>query len=155
MFHFSGRGFTPDVPTQIRESMQIDQRTHTTYEDDYDPPKKSKKSRVEEEVKDNKSREEEVKDNTHVQKVSRRTSARIPKGKQNISDSKHDLKQKRKRGAILVEDEAVLKDQIPLNKKKKIVAEVKPQEAVPMKKTMLGMTVVKKMMMTFLMILCQ
>ena len=44
MFHFSGRGFTPDVPTQIRESMQIDQRTHTTYVDDYDPPKKSKKS---------------------------------------------------------------------------------------------------------------
>ena len=49
MFHFSGSGFTPDVPTQIGESMQIDQ--------------------------DNKSREEEVKDNTHVQKVSRRTSA--------------------------------------------------------------------------------
>ena len=138
MFHFSGRGFTPDVPTQIRESTQIDQRTHTTYEDDYDPPKKSKKSRVEEEVQDNKSREEEVKDNTHVQKVSRRTSARILKGKQNISDSTHDLKQKRKRGAILVEDEAVLKDQIPLNKKKKIVAEVKPQEAVPDEKDHVG-----------------
>ena len=133
MFHFSGRGFTPDVPTQIRESTQIDQRTHTTYEDDYDPPKKSKKSRVEEEVQD-----EEVKDNTHVQKVSRRTSARILKGKQNISDSTHDLKQKRKRGAILVEDEAVLKDQIPLNKKKKIVAEVKPQEAVPDEKDHVG-----------------
>ena len=131
MFHFSGRGFTPDVPTQIRESTQIDQCTHTAYEDNYDPPKKSKKSRVLEEVQDNKSREEEVKDNTHVQKVSRRTSARILKGKQNISDSTHDLKQKRKRGAILVEDEAVFKDQIPLNKKKKIVAEVKPQEAVP------------------------
>ena len=138
MFHFSGRGFMPDVPTQIRESTQIDQRTHTTYEDDYDPPKKSKKSRVEEEVQDNKSREEEVKDNTHVQKVSRRTSARILKGKQNISDSTHDLKQKRKRGAILVEDEAVLKDQIPLNKKKKIVAEVKPQEAVPDEKDHVG-----------------
>ena len=138
MFHFSGRGFTPDVPTQIRESTQIDQRTHTTYVDDYDPPKKSKKSRVEEEVQDNKSREEEVKDNTHVQKVSRRTSARILKGKQNISDSTHDLKQKRKRGAILVEDEAVVKDQIPLNKKKKIVAEVKPQEAVPDEKDHVG-----------------
>ena len=138
MFHFSGRGFMPDVPTQIHESMQIDQRTHTTYEDDYDPPKKSKKSRVEEEVQDNKSREEEVKDNTHVQKVSRRTSARILKGKQNISDSTHDLKQKRKRGAILVEDEAVLKDQILLNKKKKIVAEVKPQEAVPDEKDHVG-----------------
>ena len=49
---------------------------------------------MEEEVQDNKSREEEVKDNTHVQKVSRRTSARILKGKQNISDSTHDLKQK-------------------------------------------------------------
>ena len=81
MFHFSGRGFMPDIPTQIRESTQIDQRTHTTYVDDYDPPKKSKKSREEEEVQDNKSREEEVKDNTHVQKVSRRTSARILKGK--------------------------------------------------------------------------
>ena len=138
MFHFSGHGFTPDVPTQIRESTQIDQRTHTTYEDDYDPPKKSKKSRVEEEVQDNKSREEEVKDNTHVQKVSRRTSARILKGKQNILDSTHDLKQKRKRGAILVEDEAVLKDQIPLNKKKKIVAKVKPQEAVPDEKDHVG-----------------
>ena len=138
MFHFSGRGFMPDVPTQIRESMQIDQRTHTTYADDYDPPKKSKKSRVEEEVQDNKSREEEVKDNTHVQKVSRRTSARILKGKQNISDSTHDLKQQRKRGAILVEDEAVVKDQIPLNKKKKIVAEVKPQEAVPDEKDHVG-----------------
>ena len=133
MFHFSGRGFTPDVPTQIH-----DQHTHTTYVDDYDPPKKSKKSQVEEEVQDNKSREEEVKDNTHVQKVSRRTSARIMKGKQNISDSTHDLKQKRKRGAILVEDEAVVKDQIPLNKKKKIVAEVKPQEAVPNKKDHVG-----------------
>ena len=86
---------------------------------------------MEEEVQDNKSREEEVKDNTHVQKVSRRTSARILKGKQNISESTHDLKQNRKRGAILVEDEAVLKEQIPLNKKRKIVAEVKPQEAVP------------------------
>ena len=138
MFHFSGRGFTPDVPTQIRQSTQIDQRTYTTYVDDYDPPKKSKKSRVEEEVQDNKSREEEVKDNTHVQKVSRRTSARILKGKQNISDSTHDLKQKRKRGAILVEDEAVVKDQIPLNKKKKIVAEVKPQEAVPDEKDQVG-----------------
>ena len=138
MFHFSGRGFTPDVPTQIHESTQIDQRTHTTYVDDYDPPKKSKKSRVEEEVQDNKSREEEVKDNTHVQKVSRRTSARILKGKQNISDSTHDLKQKRKRGAILVQDEAVVKDQIPLNKKKKIVAEVKPQEAVPDEKDHVG-----------------
>ena len=138
MFHFSGRGFTPDVPTQIRESTQIDQCTHTTYEDDYDRPKKSKKSRVEEEVQDNKSREEEVKDNTHVQKVSRRTSARILKGKQNISDSTHDLKQKRKRGAILVEDEAVWKYQIPLNKKKKIVAEVKPQEAVPDEKDHFG-----------------
>ena len=138
MFHFSSCGFTPDVPTQIRESMQIDQRTHTTYVDDYDPPKKSKKSRVEEEVQDNKSREEEVKENTHVQKVSRRTSARILKGKQNISDSTHDLKQKRKRGAILVADEAVLKDQIPLNKKKKIVAEVKPQEAVPEEKDHIG-----------------
>ena len=138
MFHFSGHGFTPDVPTQIRESTQIDQHTHTTYVDDYDPPKKSKKSRVEEEVQDNKSREEEVKDNTHVQKVSRRTSARILKGKQNISDSTHDLKQKRKRGDILVEDEAVVKDQIPLNKKKKIVAEVKPQEAVPDEKDHVG-----------------
>ena len=138
MFHFSSHGFTPDVPTHVRESMQIDQHTHTTYEDDYDPPKKSKKSRVEEEVQDNKSREEEVKDNTHVQKVSRRTSAWILKGKQNISDSTHDLKQKRKRGAILVEDEAVLKDQIPLNKKKKIVAEVKPQEAVPDEKDHIG-----------------
>ena len=93
---------------------------------------------MEEEVQDNKSREEEVKDNTHVQKVSRRTSARILKGKQNISDSTHDLKQKRKRGAILVEDEAVLKDQIPLNKKKKIVTEVKPQEAVPDEKDHVG-----------------
>ena len=138
MFHFSGRGFTPNVPTQIRESMQIDQHTHTTYADDYDPPKKSKKSWVEEEVQDNKSREEEVKDNTHVQKVSRRTSARILKGKQNISDSTHDLKQQQKRGAILVEDEAVVKDQIPLNKKKKIVAEVKPQEAVPDEKDHVG-----------------
>ena len=138
MFHFSSHGFTPDVPTQIRESMQIDQHTHTTYVDDYDPPKKSKKSRVEEEVQDNKSREEEVKDNTHVQKVSRRTSARILKGKQNISDSTHDLKQQQKRGAILVEDEAVVKDQIPLNKKKKIVAEVKPQEAVADEKDHVG-----------------
>ena len=41
------------------------------------------------------------------------------------------MKQQRKRGAIFVEDQAVVKDQIPLNKKKKIVAEVKPQEAVP------------------------
>ena len=138
MFHFRGRGFTPDVPTQICESMQIDQRTHTTYVDDYDPPKKSKKSWVEEEVQDNKSREEEVKDNTHVQKVSRRTSAQILKGKQNISDSTHDLKQQRKRGAIFVEDQAVVKDQIPLNKKKKIVAEVKPQEAVPDEKDHVG-----------------
>ena len=39
MFHFSGRGFTPDVPTQIHESTQIDQCTHTTYVDDYDPPR--------------------------------------------------------------------------------------------------------------------
>ena len=138
MFHFSGRGFTPDVPTQIRESTQIDQHTHTTYVDDHDPTKKSKKSRVEEEVQNNKSREEEVKDNTHVQKVSRRTSARILKGKQNILDSTHDLKQKQKRGAILVEDEAVVKDQIPFNKKKKIVAEVKPQEAVPDEKDHVG-----------------
>ena len=138
MFHFSGHGFTPNVPTQIHESTQIDQRTHTTYADDYDPPKKSKKSWVEEEVQDNKSREEEVKDNTHVQKVSRRTSARILKGKQNISDSTHDLKQQRKRGAISVEDEGVVKDQIPLNKKKKIVAEVKPQEAVPDEKDHIG-----------------
>ena len=138
MFHFSGHGFMPDVPTQIRESTQIDQCTHTTYVDDYDPPKKSKKSLVEEEVQDNKSREEEVKDNTHVQKVSRRTSARILKGKQNISDSTHDLKQQQKRGAIFVEDEAVVKDQIPLNKKKKIVAEVKPQEAVPDEKDHVG-----------------
>ena len=137
MFHFSGRGFTPDVPTQIRESTQIGQRTHTTYVDDDDPPKKSKKSRVEEEVQDNKSREEEVNDNTHVQKVSR-TSARILKGKQNILDSTHDLKQQRKRGAIFVEDEAVVKDQIPLNKKKKIVTEVKPQEAVPDEKDHVG-----------------
>ena len=114
--------------------MQIDQRTHTTHADDYDPPKKSEKSRVEEEVQDIKSREEEVKDNTHVQKVSRRTSVRILKGKQNISDSTHDLKQQRKRGASSVEDEGVVKDQIPLNKKKKIVAKVKPQEAVPDKK---------------------
>ena len=105
--------------------------THSTYVDDYDPPKKSKKSREEEEVQDNKSREEEVKNNTHVQKVSRRTSARILKGKKNISDSTHDLKQQRKRGAIFVEDQAVVKNQIPLNKKKKIVTEVKPQEAVP------------------------
>ena len=118
MFHFSGHGFTPDVPTQIRESTQIDQRTHTTYVDDYDPPKKSKKSRVEEEVQDNKSREEEVKDNTHVQKVSRRTSAWILKGKQNISDSTHDLKQQQKRGAIFVEDEAVVKDQKPIEQEK-------------------------------------
>ena len=134
MFHFSGHGFMPDVPTQIRESMQIDQCTHTTYVDDYDPPKKSKKSREEEEVQDNKSREEEVKDNTHVQKVSRRTSAEILKGKKNISDSTHDLKQQQKRGAVFVEDQAVVKDQIPLNKKKKIVTEVKPHEAVPDKK---------------------
>ena len=48
------------------------------------------------------------------------------------------MKQKRKRGAILVEDEAVVKDQIPLNKKKKIVAEVKPQEAVPDEKDHVG-----------------
>ena len=130
MFHFSSRGFTPYVPTQIRESMQIDQRTHTTYVDDYDPPKKSKKSWDEEEVQDNNSREEEVKDNTHVQKVSRRTSARILEGKKTILDSTHDLKQQQKRGAIFVEDQAVGEDQIPLNKKKKIVTEVKPQEAV-------------------------
>ena len=129
--HFSGRGLTPEVPTQIRESMPIDQRTHTTHVDDYDPPKKSKKSREEEEVQDNNSREEEVKDNTHVQKVSRRTSARILKGKKNISDSTHYLKQQRKRGAIFVEDEDVVKDQLTLKKKKKIVAKVKPQEAVP------------------------
>ena len=138
MFHFSGHGFTPDIPTQICESTQIDQRTHTTYVDDYDPPKKSKKSWVEEEVQDNKSREEEVKDNTHVQKVSRRTSAQILKGKQNISDSTHDLKQQRKRGANFVEDEAVVKDQIPLNKKKKVVAKEEPQEAVPNKKDHIG-----------------
>ena len=138
MFHFSGHGFKPNVPTKVHESTQIDQRTLTTYADDYDPPKKSKKSRVEEEVQDNKSREEEVKDNTHVQKVSRRTSARILKGKQNISDSTHDLKQQRKRGAISVEDEGVVKDQIPLNKKKKIVTEVKPQEAVPNEKDHVG-----------------
>ena len=138
MFHFSGCGFIPDVPTQIRESMQIDQCTHTTYVDYYDPPKKSKKSQVEEEVQDNKSREEEVKDNTHVQKVSRRTSAQILKGKQNILDSTHDLKQQQKRGAIFVEDEAVVKDQILLNKKKKIVAKVKPQEAVPDEKDHIG-----------------
>ena len=93
---------------------------------------------MEEEVQDNKSREEEVKDNTHVQKVSRRTSARILKGKQNISDSTHDLKQQQKRGAIFVEDEAVVKDQIPFNKKKKIVAKVKPQEAVPDEKDHVG-----------------
>ena len=130
MFHFSGCGFMPDVPTQIHESTQIDQCTHTTYVDDNDPPKKSKKSWEEEEVQDNKSREEEVKDNTHVQKVSRRTSVWILKGEENILDSTHDLKQQRKRGAIFVEDQAVVKDQIPLNKKKKIVAKVKPQEAV-------------------------
>ena len=53
------------------------------------------------------------------------------KGKKTISDSTHDLKQHRKRGAIFVEDQAVVKDPIPLNKKKKIIAEVKPQEAVP------------------------
>ena len=111
--------------------MPIDQHTHTTYVDDYDPPKKSKKSREEEEVQDNNSREEEVKDNTHVQKVSRRTSAWILKGKKNISDSTHDLKQQRKRGAIFVEDQDVVKDQLTLKKKKKIVAKVKPQEAVP------------------------
>ena len=44
------------------------------------------------------------------------------------------MKQQRKRGAIFVEYQAVVKDPIPLNKKKKIVAEVKPQEAVPDKK---------------------
>ena len=44
------------------------------------------------------------------------------------------MKQQRKRGAIFVEDQTVVKDQILLNKKKKIVAEVKPQEAVPNKK---------------------
>ena len=38
----------------------------------------------------------------------------------------------------MVEDEAVVKDQIPLNKKKKIVAEVKPQEAVPDEKDHIG-----------------
>ena len=38
----------------------------------------------------------------------------------------------------MVEDEAVVKDQIPLNKKKKIVAEVKPQEAVPDEKDHVG-----------------
>ena len=38
----------------------------------------------------------------------------------------------------MVEDEAVVKDQIPLNKKKKIVAEVKPQEAVPNEKDRIG-----------------
>ena len=124
----------PEVPTQIRESMPIDQRRHTRYVDDYDPPKKSKTSREEEEVQDNNSREEEVKDNTHVQKVSRRTSARILKGKKNILDSTHDLKQQQKRGAIFAEDQDVVKDQLTLKKKKKIVAEVKPQEAVPNKK---------------------
>ena len=41
MFHFSGPGFTPDIPTQICESTQIDQHTHTTYVDDYDPPRRS------------------------------------------------------------------------------------------------------------------
>ena len=75
----------PEVPTQIHESTPIDQRTHTTYVDDYDPSKKSKKSWEEEEVQDNKSREKEVKDNTHVQKVSRRTSARMLKGKKKHS----------------------------------------------------------------------
>ena len=45
-------------------------------------------------------------------------------------DSTHDLKQQQKRGAIFVEDQAVVKDQIPLNKKKKIVTKVKPKEAV-------------------------
>ena len=38
----------------------------------------------------------------------------------------------------MVEDEAVVKDQILLNKKKKIVAEVKPQEAVPDEKDHIG-----------------
>ena len=38
----------------------------------------------------------------------------------------------------MVEDEAVLKDQVLLNKKKKIVAEVKPQEAVPDEKDHVG-----------------
>ena len=38
----------------------------------------------------------------------------------------------------MVEDEAVLKDQIPLNEKKKIVAKVKPQEAVPDEKDHVG-----------------
>ena len=74
----------PDVPPQISESTQIDQRTHTSYVDGYDTPKKSKKSREGEEVQDNKSREEEVKDNTHVQKVSRKTSAQILKGKKHF-----------------------------------------------------------------------
>ena len=73
-----------------------------------------------------------------MQKVSRRTSAWILKGKQNILDSTHDLKQQQKRGAISVEDQAVVKDQIPLNKKKKIVSEVKPQEAVPDEKDHIG-----------------
>ena len=38
----------------------------------------------------------------------------------------------------MVEDEAVVKDQIPLNKKKKIVTKVKPQEAVPDEKDHIG-----------------
>ena len=60
----------PDVPPQIHESTPIEYRTHTKYVDDYEPPKKSKKS----------WEEEEVKDNTHVQKVSR-SSAQILKRK--------------------------------------------------------------------------
>ena len=108
--HFSSRGFTSDVPPQIRESTPIEYRTHTKYVDDYEPPKKSKKSWEEEEVQDNNSREEEVKDNTHVQKVSR-SSAWILKRKKNISDSTHDLDQQRKRGASFVEDQDVVKDQ--------------------------------------------
>ena len=71
------------------------------------------------------------KDNTHVQKVSRRSSAWILKGKKNISDSTHDLKQQQKTGASFVEDQDVVKNQLLPNKKKKIVAKVKPQEAVP------------------------
>ena len=38
----------------------------------------------------------------------------------------------------MVEDEAVVKDQILLNKKKKIVAEVKCQEAIPDEKDYIG-----------------
>ena len=44
------------------------------------------------------------------------------------------MKQQRKRGVIFAEDQDVVKDQLTLKKKKKIVAKVKPQEAVPDKK---------------------